>query len=199
MARTRASDYEDKQRSILDTAATVFAQLGMEKASMAEIARQGKVSKALLYHYYASKADLIFDIVRTHLDDLNADLQAADRPDLPGQERLRLLTRQVLMSYEGADDKHKVQLNGMDNLSDEQSSEIQLIERQIVQQFATVMREINPELANGQSLVMPVTMSLFGIFNWFYMWFKPGGSLTREAYADMVTTLILEGVRGVRK
>lgn len=38
MARTRAQDFEEKQRGILDKAATVFAEQGMEKASMSQIA-----------------------------------------------------------------------------------------------------------------------------------------------------------------
>ena len=38
MARTRAADFEEKQRVILDHAAQVFADQGMEKASMSQIA-----------------------------------------------------------------------------------------------------------------------------------------------------------------
>jgi len=33
MARTRAADFDDKRRSILDTAAAVFATLGMERTA----------------------------------------------------------------------------------------------------------------------------------------------------------------------
>ena len=32
MARTRAADFDEKRRSILDSAAAVFAKLGMERA-----------------------------------------------------------------------------------------------------------------------------------------------------------------------
>ena len=52
MARTRAVDFEEKQRGILTSAAAVFAEVGMEKASMSMIASHSNVSKALLYHYY---------------------------------------------------------------------------------------------------------------------------------------------------
>ena len=62
MARTRAVDFEEKQRGILVSAAAVFAEMGMEKASMAQIAAHSNVSKALLYHYYPSKDALIFDV-----------------------------------------------------------------------------------------------------------------------------------------
>ncbi len=45
---------------------------------------------------------------------------------------------------------------------------------------------------------MPVTMSLFGMMNWVYMWFKEGGPISREDYARVATTLILEGVKKVK-
>ena len=41
MARTRASDFEEKQHGLLLTAANVFATQGMEKASMSQIAQEG--------------------------------------------------------------------------------------------------------------------------------------------------------------
>lgn len=198
MARTRAADFEEKQRGILVSAARVFAEMGMEKASMAQIAAQSGISKALLYHYYASKDALIFDIVRSHLEDLDDAVAAADRPALAPQERLRALVRAVLESYRDADDQHKVQLNGTSALSPDQLAELRTIERRIVHRFSGVIAEINPDLNRERLLLMPVTMSLFGMMNWVYMWFKDGGPITRQDYADVATTLILEGVKAVR-
>jgi len=51
---------------------------------------------------------------------------------------------------------------------------------------------------NPRRRVSPVTMSLFGILNWVYMWFREGGPITREDYARIVTTLMLEGVKAIR-
>lgn len=198
MARTRAVDFEEKQRGILAGAAAVFAEMGMEKASMSMIASYSGVSKALLYHYYPSKDALIFDIVRTHLAELENAIEAADRPDLPAQKRLRLLVKAVLKNYEGRDNEHKVQLNGTSALSPEQLGELQAIERRIVKRFSAVIYEINPDLSKERPLLMPVTMSLFGMMNWVYMWFRPNGPITRDEYADIATTLILEGIKAVR-
>jgi AcrR family transcriptional regulator len=198
MARTRAVDFAEKQRGLLDSAAAVFAELGMEKASMAQIAAYSGVSKALLYHYYPGKDALIFDIIRTHLGELDEALAKADRPEAAPGERLRILVGQVLESYRDADNQHKVQLNCSGTLSAEQSQELRAIERRIVRRFSEVIRAINPDLDRDRPLLMPVTMSLFGILNWVYMWFRPGGPISREDYADVVTTLVLEGVRAVR-
>ena len=199
MARTRASDFEEKQHGLLLSAAAVFAEQGMEKASMAQIASHSGVSKALLYHYYPSKDSLIFAIILTHLVDLEASVAAAVDETLPPEEQLRVLVGVVLEKYRGADDAHKVQLVGTSALSDEQRAEIRAVERQIVRRFSQVLARIHPGLDDPERpLLMPVTMSLFGMMNWVYMWFRDGGRITREDYAEVATTLILEGVKAVR-
>lgn len=199
MARTRAADFEEKQRVILDHAAQVFADQGMEKASMSQIATVAQVSKALLYHYYPSKDALIFAIITTHLEGLDAAIEAADDPALPPQQRLRKLVGAVLENYRGADNQHKVQLNATSALSEEQKAEITAIERRIVRRFSVVLDQVNPGLnTKERPLLMPVTMSLFGMMNWVYMWFRDGGRISREDYADVATTLILEGIKAVR-
>ena len=199
MARTRAQDFEEKQRAILDNAAQVFAEQGMEKASMSQIASHAQISKALLYHYYPSKDALIFAIIITHLEELDAAVEAADDPSLVPDQRLRRLVGAVLENYRGADNQHKVQLNASSALSDEQKSEILGLERGIVRRFSVVLDQINPSLNDKERpLLTPVTMSLFGMMNWVYMWFKDGGRISREDYADVATTLILEGIKAVR-
>jgi len=199
MARTRASDFEEKQHGLLMSAAAVFAEQGMEKASMAQIASRSGVSKALLYHYYPSKEALIFAIIHTHLVELEASVAAAVEEGLAAEEQLRVLVGVVLEKYRGADDAHKVQLVGTATLADEQRGQIRSVERQIVRHFSQVLRRINPDLdRQDRPLLMPVTMSLFGMMNWVYMWFRDGGLITREDYAQVATTLILEGIGSVR-
>lgn len=198
MARTRASDFAEKQQDLLRNAAAVIAEQGMDKASMSQIAERAGVSKALLYHYYPGKDALIFAIIHTHLAEVDAAVEAADDEALADRDRLRKLVGAVLDVYRGADNEHIVQLNAKRALTADQQQELAAIERRIVRRFSLVIDRINPELRNGRPLLMPVTMSLFGMMNWVYMWFKDGGPVTREDYADIATTLILEGVQAVR-
>lgn len=198
MARTRAADYDDKRLAILQRSAAVFAEHGVDRASMAQVATECGVSKALLYHYYDSKEALLQDIIRSHLEELDAAVAEADDPALPPERRLRLLIGRVLECYRDADDLHQVQIIGMRTLPADRAEELKALERRIVGRFGAVLQAVNPVLVSGRPLLKPVTMSLFGMLNWVYMWFRPDGGLTREEYADLATTLILEGVRAVR-
>jgi len=170
----------------------------MDKASMAQIAGRADVSKALLYHYYPGKDALIFDIIRTHLTELDAAIAAAEDASLPPRDRLRALVHAVLEQYRDADDYHMVQLNGTRALSELQRHEIVSLERAIVRRFATVIRVIHPDIDKDRPILTAVTMSLFGMMNWAYTWFRDGGPVTRADYADIATDIFLGGFERLR-
>lgn len=192
MARPRAADYDDKRQTILDRSAEVFAKHGYDRASMDQVAKACGVSKALLYHYYVNKAALLFDILHAHLQEL-VDAVAAIDTGLPAKARLRMLVGALLESYRDADNEHKIQLNELGKLPPKKQKFLTDMERELVRVFADAIAAVNPALAGDNALLKPVTMSLFGMINWHYMWFRDGKALTREDYADLVTTLLVEG------
>jgi TetR/AcrR family transcriptional regulator len=196
MARPRASDYDDKRRAILDRSAELFAAHSFDRASMNMIAEACGVSKALLYHYYRDKEALLFDVIRFHLEELLEAVEAAHRPELPPDERLAGLSAALLEAYRDADAEHKVQINYLSLLPPDRQQELKAMERELVRLFADAISDLAPEL-RGTKLLKPVTMSLFGMLNWHYLWFKPDGPLSREDYAALATKLIVNGSGGL--
>jgi AcrR family transcriptional regulator len=195
MARTRASDYDDKRKGLLAVAARLFAAHGFDRTSTAEIAAKAHVSKALLYHYYPSKGALLYDIIREHLARVADALAAADDPLAPPERHLYKLVRATLFGYRDADSLHKVQLNELGKLDQDQQQQVRSLEREIVEIMARAVRRLNPELFNNSSsLLKPATMSLFGVLNWAYLWFRDEGKLSREDYARFATRLFIDGV-----
>ena len=192
MARPRSADYDGKRQAILDRSAAVFAKHGYDRASMAQVARACKVSKELLYHYYVNKAELLFDILQAHLQEL-LDAVAAVSRTLPPRQRLRALVGALLEVYRDADDEHKIQLNELSKLPTKRKNLLTDMERDLVREFADAIAAVNPAIGADKVLLKPVTMSLFGMINWQFMWFRDGKPLTREDYADLVTTLLVEG------
>ena len=195
MARSRASDYDDKRDAMLHRAAMVFSRDGYDRASMAGLAAECGVSKALLYHYYASKEALLFDIVRNHLEELIEAVEGADEPALEPAARLRSLVGALLSAYRDADAEHRVQIEGMRLLPQAEQETLKALERRLVALFADAIRALNPSAFEGRQLIKPVTMALFGMLNWFYMWFREGRGITREGYADLATGILVAGVR----
>jgi len=197
MPRTRARDYDDKRDAILHRAAIAFARDGYDRASMAGLAAECGVSKALLYHYYASKEALLFGILSNHLEALVEVAESADRPDLTPDERLGRLVAALLDAYRDADAEHKVQINALGLLPEAEQAELKRLERRLVTIFSEAIRAVEPRAFGDGRLIKPVTMSLFGMLNWFYMWFRDGGPVSREEYAALATRMLVNGVRSL--
>ncbi|HQF30052.1 MAG TPA: TetR/AcrR family transcriptional regulator [Hyphomicrobiales bacterium] len=197
MARPRASDYDDKRRAILDRSAELFARSGFDRTSMSQIADACGVSKGLLYHYYQNKDALLFDIIERHLAELIEAVEAAETTGVDAKADLRALIFALLEAYRDADAEHKVQINDLSKLAVEQQEALKALERRLVSIFSEAIAAANPGLGDPSRLLKPVTMALFGMINWSYMWFREGGALTREDYADIVARLIIEGSKGL--
>ena len=196
MARPKSAEHASKRREILRRSAKLFAQNGYDRTSMAEVASATGVSKALLYHYYVGKENLLFDILHAHLQDLMDAVRAVDGK-LVSRARLRALIGAVLDAYRDADDEHKIQINELRKLPIGRKKELIALERALVSIFADAIAGAIPSIAGNQALLKPVTMSLFGMLNWHYMWFREKGPVSRDDYADMVTTLLIEGAQAL--
>jgi AcrR family transcriptional regulator len=198
MARTIAKDYEEKRQAILGKAAVFFAEHGFDRSSMNQLALACGVSKALIYHYYDSKDALLFDIVLTHLKSLLETVQAVDQ-SVPDKEiALRQTIRAILLAYRDADAEHQVQTEAMTALPDDQRDVLADLQRQMVQIVSDAIEAVTPGVyAAAPEKLRPVTMTLFGMVNWFYMWNRKGKGMSREDYADLVADLVLRGVKGM--
>jgi len=192
MARSRAKDYDDKRLSILHRSAELFAASGYVGTSMNTIADACRVSKALLYHYYPDKEAILFDILSSHLEKLVAAVQEASASAEEPVERLGTIVATLLELYRHADAEHQVQIASLKLLPTEKQQPLLASERILVAIMSDALAAAVPA-ARQKRILKPLTMSVFGMLNWHYMWFREGGLMTRADYADFVVQLVLAG------
>lgn len=197
MARTIAKDHDAKRDQIRRAAARVFARDGFDRASMAQLARECGVSKAALYHYYDGKDAILHDLLRAYLIELRDRVRTAADGDGPAAGRLRAAVFAILRAYQGADDVHRLQINGFAMLPEDARRELRGYQREVYAAVAGVMREIAPGALAAEDRLRAATMSVFGMVNWYFMWSRDAGAAERAAYADTVTALTLNGVGGL--
>lgn len=194
MARTRAQDYDEKRGAILKGAAKLFAERGYSGASVKMIADACGMSKALLYHYYTDKEELLFDILETHLEGLVSVVEgAAEEDEAEPRARLERLCAALLEAYRDADAEHQVQLVALRLLPPERQDRLKALERRLVDLFSGAIADLLPQAKADRVLLRPLTMSLFGMLNWHYLWFREGRGMTRADYARLAADLIAEG------
>jgi AcrR family transcriptional regulator len=193
MARTRANDYDRKRQGILSRSAALFAEHGYTGTSITMIAEACGVSKALMYHYYSSKDAVLFDLLQDHLQNLVAVVESAARSAGKPEEKLFAISVALLEAYRGADAEHQVQISSLKLLPQAEQEILKEMERRLVVIVSDAIAAAIPSAAKKRHLLKPLTMSLFGMLNWHYLWFRDGKGITREKYAKMVTGLILSG------
>lgn len=193
MPRTRAADYDQQRDAILAVAARLFAERGYASASIAELAAAGRMSKALVYHYYRDKEQLLFDIADRYLDGLQALVEQVRAESLAPAAHLRRLIECFMEAYRDAGAHHRVLVQDVKYLSSAHKRRIDAKQRSIVQSFTDAIAAVSPELKRG-SLLKPVTMTLFGMMNWTFTWLDERGPVSYPQMAQVVADLFLRGV-----
>lgn len=186
MARGLARDHDEKRTALRKGSARYFAAHGYDRASMTGAAKECGVSKALLYHYYDGKEALLYDILEAHLSNLVSVVVEAR----PGG--IDALIRAILWAYEDADAEHKLQLDALVTLPEDLQAPLIAMQRQLVACMSEAVGAERPGLPADRQRAL--TMSVFGILNWFYMWHRPGKGLTRAEYASLAADFVRGGL-----
>jgi AcrR family transcriptional regulator len=193
LARTRAADFEQQRDNILAMAARLFADRGYAGGSIADLAAGCGISKALLYHYYRDKEQLLFDIADRYIDSLQRIVDEVAAEGLAPRAHLYRLIERFMAAYEHAAAYHRVLVQDVKYLSAPHRRRVLAKQSRVVDSFAEVIAAVAPQLAQRE-LLKPVTMTLFGMINWTFTWLKERGPLTYAQMAPVVTDLFLGGV-----
>ena len=196
MARPIAEDHDDKRDAILRAAARLFADQGYGSASMGALANACGISKANIYRYYPGKEAILFDILDAHLRGLRDRVAGIVHDSDDPEDQLRAIIRDILLSYQGADAEHEVQLKSLFLLPEARQDTLRGYQRDIVAQVRSRLERIAPALAADRARGRAVTMSVFAMLNWYYQWNTGAGAQARRDYAGLIVDLVLDGVRG---
>jgi len=195
MARTQAEDYEERRREIVAKAARLFAEQGFHGSSISQLADACGTSKSLLYHYYASKEDILFDAMHDHVKALLDAAEDIAQAKLAPDTKLRQLTHRFMALYLTAAANQRVLVNELRHLPAARRKTIVGIQRRLLDIVEDILTTLRPDLARKPALKRPATMLYFGMINWMHTWLDPKGPAKPTAIADLTVTTFLEGLR----
>jgi AcrR family transcriptional regulator len=98
-------DVDERRRQLLELGADLFTRHSYEELSMAAIAREAGISKALLYHYFPSKRDYFVATLQRGAEELRE--RTATDPDLPPAEQLAASLEAFLVYIEENADAYR--------------------------------------------------------------------------------------------
>lgn len=194
-AANKGSAHDEKRLDIITACADLFDRVGYHGMSMQALADAIGLGKPTLYHYFASKADILFEMHQIHIDALIASLNAqAAKSSEPSvlltqacADTLREIAehpgyvRAFMDHYGELEGEHRIQIR---NRRREYYAGIKAI---ISDGIASgKFRKTDPDLA---------VLAFLGMCNWAYKWYPPMADKTPpERMAKQLCQVFLEGL-----
>jgi TetR/AcrR family fatty acid metabolism transcriptional regulator len=104
----RAKAQADKRRMILDAAVRVFARQGFHACRVSDIADEAGVAYGLVYHYFASKEEVLDTLFLERWGVMLEMIREVDARPVPVREKLQAIVSFIVDSYRHDPDMMKV-------------------------------------------------------------------------------------------
>jgi len=165
---------------------------------MRDLSRASGMSLAGLYYYFESKEKLLYLIQRhsftTILERLRARLALVTDPE----ERVRIFILNHLEYFLANQKAMKVLSHEDEVLKNGYGTEIAAIKREYVRTCVELMEELKRSRAVEFSS-RTAALSLFGMMNWIYTWYKPRLDGGAPELAREMGDIFLHGLGGTQK
>ena len=84
-------DKVQKRRDIALSCSELLLEKGIKKLTVAEVAKTAGVSKGSIYDYFENKEDIVFEIITSHIEEYQVELNEKLNPKLSTREKVFLL------------------------------------------------------------------------------------------------------------
>ena len=101
-------DKEQKRKDIALSCCDLLHEKGIKKLTVAEFAKTAGVAKGSIYDYFANKEDIVFEIIRHHIDEYHEDLETKIDTNATTREKMFLLFGFLLDSSEQREKDHNL-------------------------------------------------------------------------------------------
>jgi AcrR family transcriptional regulator len=196
MARTTGSDGEKTEAAIREAAVNLIARYGYEAVSMRQLAAEVGVQAAALYRYFPTKEDLLFTLMREHMEGLATGWGAITPTGNPVARLAAFVEHHIRFHVER---RHATHVSNMElrSLSPERLTHILRLRAGYEKELRTILRE-GAESGDFEIDDIGLTaMAIIQMITGVIVWFRPDERLSVEEVAKtyLSMTMRLTGAR----
>jgi AcrR family transcriptional regulator len=180
------------RQRIVAAAVALFAEQGFDATSVTEVVARAGVAKGALYHHFASKDDLLYEVYRELVDRQLAGLRDILGRHLPPADTLRELIADLVATTAARAGEAKVFQRESHRLGDANQARVRAARRAIHDAVTELVRtaQATGEFAPVASPEM-VTITVFGVINELPVWYRADGPKRPAELAAELSDLIL--------
>jgi len=195
----------ESREEILRAAAELFMEFGYAATSIDAVAERLGATKGRIYHHYASKADLFFDVQVAAMTRLSEEVEPIARGGGSAIERLSAMALRHTQIILNELPMQKVAVQGLERHLLGASAATKRL-RSVVKMrddYESLFAEVIDEgMREGVFVDLPVklaTKPFFGALNWATVWFSQRRLQSAEAIDDIAHALAAFALRGLLK
>ncbi len=187
-------DPDERHEQILRAALDAFHTKGYGQTSVRDLAESVGMSIAGMYHYFATKEDLLFAIIDTSVNRLLTALTAARDSATDPEARLRAMLAATIRIVVENRAEIRILIDNADKLPTKRQEQIRLKRRE---GLLMVRREIEVLQARGQLKKLDVNVATFalnGMANWIYYWYSAEDAITPLELTEQLAEIFFRGI-----
>jgi AcrR family transcriptional regulator len=180
--------YDRRQQRVIYKAAKVFAKRGYDQTTMQELAATMDLATGALYHYFASKEELLAAVCDQLMEPLLEQARELLESDEPAEDLLRALVR-AWVAHVAEHRDHMLVFQQERHLieSGEQWRKVRASRKA----FERLVEDLLDRVPSRRERRLTL-LALLGMVNHTAQWYRPRGELTPEQIADGYVALVLD-------
>ncbi|WP_227267788.1 TetR/AcrR family transcriptional regulator [Roseobacter weihaiensis] len=194
MARTVGSHSDTTAQRVRAAALTLFARHGFAAVSMRQIATEVGVQVGALYNYTPDKQTLLFDLMRSHLEELLDAFE--DRQDLPPPARLEAFVRFHIRFHHKRPEAVFIAYMELRNLSPENFAVIEDLRRAYENRLEAIIAAGVAQGAFDVADTKIATLAAIALLTGVNTWFRADGRLTLDAVEAQYWQMVSKALAG---
>src|SRR6266699_5726194 len=179
---------------VLAAAVELFAEYGYHAATMRDIAQMAGIQAASIYYHYANKQALLVEIMETHMQHLNANLEHIVNKQDTVQQRLY----EAIANHIRLHTTYKSEFFIIDTeiraLEGENRGVILALRDRYETLLQHLLREGMEQGIFRQVDIKVTSYALIAMCTEVATWFRPDGRLSVQQVIDIYTQMITEGL-----
>ncbi|MGE7604865.1 TetR/AcrR family transcriptional regulator [Peribacillus sp. NPDC097675] len=191
----RSDGLTELKEKIIETSLNLFEQHGYHGVSVNEIVKESGTSKGGFYHHFSSKDELLFVIHDYFISYVLTKAQEATSESIHPSEKMQ----KIILSFVKVFDLYKPHISVFYQESIYlKPPYVEAIKNKRHKYKEIVFSVIQEGIEKGEfrsELPVEITgMSILGLVNWTYKWYKLDGEKSIEEIGQIYVDLILQGL-----
>lgn len=174
----------------------LFYKKGYFATSISDIAREAGIQKSSIYYHYSNKEELLFDILKATMVDLDENLEAQIKGVQGAEEKMRAAIQSHVIFHMERQKEVIISDSELRGLTVDNYKNIMKMRDDYERKFQSLIKEriekgifadMDFKVASYEIITMCTAVSI---------WFNQSGRLSKEDVAKIYTDFLIHGLKG---